>query len=369
MKSRSVRSGAIARLAGALVAIAALAGCATLPPNRIADREAAPAAPLAMDADGTHASTTLDVMSFNIEGLGWPARKGRAPSLKRIASIIAAMQARGEGPDVILLQEAFSPAAIRAVQDMGFPNIAWGPRRTQRKAMARGTRMSKPFLFKKGEVSFHLVGSGLAILSRYPIIQTQSEPFGRRRCAGFDCLSNKGMIHARIAMPGVPEAIDLFDTHLNSQRASGVVPARHREAHRIQVGQLADFIVRYADPTIPAVLGGDFNMKHSAVRFEWFQDVQPFALVHQYCLQHRQACDIRMSWDGDEPWMDTQDLQLFAPGRRVEMWPERVEALFDGTPASPQLSDHDAFRVVYRLRWKRGDGSAPADDKAGKSPS
>lgn len=330
---------------------AVLAGCASLPPIRVAP-DAGPAAPVKISADGT-ATTTLDVMSFNIEGLGWPARSGRAPSLKRIAAIIAAMQARGEGPDVILLQEAFSPAAIRAVQAMGYPNIVHGPSRTQRKRMAGGEMMPAPFLFKKGELAFHIVGSGLAILSRYPIIQTDSEPFGARRCAGFDCLSNKGMLHARILMPGVPEPVDLFDTHLNSQGASKVPAERHRQAHRIQVGQLADFIVAKADPGIPAILGGDFNMRHSAVRFEWFQDVQPFALVHQYCIENRQACDVRMSWDGDEPWMDTQDLQLFAPGRRVELWPQSVEALFDGTPASPKLSDHDAFRVVYRLRWKR----------------
>ena len=346
----------LSRTVAALLS-ASLSACATLPPDRVAPLSQAPAPIIENVADGRHATTTLDVMSFNIEGLGWPAREGREPSLKRISAIIATMQAKGEGPDVILLQEAFSSTAIRAVQDMGFPNIVYGPSRTQRKRMSAGERMEKPFTIKKGEVPFHLVSSGLAILSRYPIIQAQTEPFGARRCAGLDCLSNKGMIHARIAMPGVPEPIDLFDTHLNSQGASGVGAERHGEAHRIQVGQLADFIVQTADPKIPAVLGGDFNMKHSAVRFEWFQDVQPFALVHQYCVEYRQTCDVRMSWDGDEPWMDTQDLQLFAPGRRVEMWPQRVEALFDGTPTSPKLSDHDAFRVIYRLRWERPEGA------------
>jgi hypothetical protein len=55
--------------------------------------------------------------------------------------------------------------------------------------------------------------------------------------------------------------------------------------------------------------------------------------------------------------MDTQDLQLFAPGTRVTVRPVRVEAMFDGSEGSPRLSDHDGFRVVYEISWPVG---APA---------
>lgn len=58
-----------------------------------------------------------------------------------------------------------------------------------------------------------------------------------------------------------------------------------------------------------------------------------------------------MSWDGDEPWMDTQDLQFFWPGDRVAIRPIRVEAMFDGGESGPVLSDHDGFLVTYELRW------------------
>ena len=58
-----------------------------------------------------------------------------------------------------------------------------------------------------------------------------------------------------------------------------------------------------------------------------------------------------MSWDGDEPWMDTQDLQFYADGRTVRIRPLRVEAMFDGGPSGPRLSDHDGFLVTYELRW------------------
>jgi hypothetical protein len=49
--------------------------------------------------------------------------------------------------------------------------------------------------------------------------------------------------------------------------------------------------------------------------------------------------------------MDTQDLQLFSSGEIVTVRPIRVEAVFDGSPGSPRLSDHDGFRVTYRLSW------------------
>ena len=34
--------------------------------------------------------------------------------------------------------------------------------------------------------------------------------------------------------------------------------------------------------------------------------------------------------------------------------PIRVEALFDGSPGSPQLSDHDGYMVTYRIEWPVG---------------
>lgn len=128
--------------------------------------------------------------------------------------------------------------------------------------------MGGPYWWKKGELGLHMVGSGLAILSRYPILETRSKPFGRRRCAGLDCLSNKGVLYARVAIPGVPGAINLFNTHLNSQRSSRVSPRHHARAHRLQVDELSAVISVVGDQNVPTILGGDFNMKDSAIRFE-----------------------------------------------------------------------------------------------------
>ena len=61
-----------------------------------------------------------------------------------------------------------------------------------------------------------------------------------------------------------------------------------------------------------------------------------------------------MSWDGDEPWMDTEDLQGFESGGGVTVEPIRVEAMFDKPWKGDTLSDHDGFLVVYRLSWPAG---------------
>jgi endonuclease/exonuclease/phosphatase family metal-dependent hydrolase len=344
----------------AMLAAAGLAGgCATLPPALLADPATAPRPANSYDAANGIARTRLEVLTFNIEGLSWPARSGRAPDLARIGATLARLREAGHAPDVVLIQEMFSRAAVRAIQAMGYPNHIAGPSRTQRKRLPGAPRMSGPFTLSKGEAAFHVVGGGLAILSRYPIVAFHTEPFGRRRCAGRDCLSNKGMVHARIAVPGVPEPVDLFDTHLNSRGASRVPAERNGAAHALQVSQLSRFIDLHTAADRPVILGGDFNMRRSVARFDRYRiRAGQLTLVHEFCADRRDLCDVRMSWDGDEPWMDTQDLQFFRGGSKVSLRPARVEAMFDGAADSPKLSDHDGFRVTYGLEWQ---AAAPGD--------
>ena len=336
----------------AISMLACTTSCATLPAPLMQNCVPPESSRIVFSADGTRASTTFDVLTFNIEGLAWPARGGRSGSLAKISETLKDMRERGSAPDVIMVQEMFSRAAVRAVRGLGYPNMVSGPSRTQAKSLPSSGKMFGPYKWKKGELGIHLVGSGLSILSRYPIVATRSEPFGKRGCAGLDCLSNKGVLYARLAIPGVPGIINLFNTNLNSQASSKVAPRRHARAHRLQVEELRAFISAVGDRNIPTILGGDFNMKGSSVRFERFRNVtEPFEIVQEYCTDNPLSCDVRISWDGDEPWMDTQDLQLFESGSQIDVKPVRVEAMFDGSAESPSLSDHDGFRVTYRLSW------------------
>lgn len=338
----------------------ALGGCTRLPPMRLATTEIT-AAEIASKVGDPGTSRTIDVLTYNIEGLGWPARQARATQLTRIGETLAALNERGQAPDVVLVQEMFSPAAVRAIAAAGYRYHAWGPTRTQRRRLPVRTRMRGPFRWKKGEIGVHLVGSGLAVLSRYPIEVARSEPFGSRHCAGLDCLSNKGVQHVRVRVPGVPEPIELFNAHLNSRSAARVPVERSAAAHALQVDDVARFIASVR-PTGPAIMGGDFNMRGDAARLARFDAalgrlaqsdaaLGRLTLVQRYCVVAGNGCDVRVSWDGDEPWMDTEDLQLFAHGPAVRITPVRVEAMFDGARGSPRLSDHDGFRVTYRLDW------------------
>jgi endonuclease/exonuclease/phosphatase family metal-dependent hydrolase len=217
-----------------------------------------------------------------------------------------------------------------------------------------------------------MTSGGLAIVSRYPIDLHEAEPFSHRSCVGFDCLSNKGALFAKILIPGVPDPIQVFDTHMNSRRSSGAATERTLASHHVESRELADFIAAASNPALPTLLGGDFNMRHSAARFAAFERAQPLTLVHRYCRDIPGACDVRIAWKSGEPWMETQDLQLFRPGARVDILPMRVETMFDGRGGGPRLSDHDALRVTYDVSWPVGAlpraGACPAQGQSSPPP-
>jgi endonuclease/exonuclease/phosphatase family metal-dependent hydrolase len=310
-----------------------------------------------ISADRQTASMRLDVLTFNLEGVPW--REGRKAQLKEIGKRLNTLRAKGQGPDIVLFQEAFSDDAKAAVRKAGYAAAVAGPGRKQRRSLpAESDRRGHKWT--KGELGLRMVGSGLAVASVYPIKDEAAEPFSRRACAGFDCLSNKGGLFARIAIPGLPDSLEIVDTHMNAQGASKVKASRQLSAHEAQVLELGQFIDRQRKPANPVILGGDFNMRGSEARFSFFEARQPLDLVQRYCAERRSDCDVRISWDGDAPWMDTQDLQFFGSGSRIHVRPVRVETLFDGKPGSPKLSDHDGFRVIYELSWAVADAGPPA---------
>lgn len=344
----------------AMAVLFLMAGCASLPESCTATCPQTAPPRIGLCGDGATRRMQLDVLTYNVEGLSWPARSGRAPFLRQIGENLRALREAGNGPDIVLFQEMFSRSASGAAIDAGYPALAAGPSRTQRHTLARGGVVPGARSWKKGEIGMHFATGGLAIMSRYPIVAEVSEPFSKKSCAGFDCLSNKGMLYARIAIPGLPDPIELFGTHMNSQRSSKANVERRNAAHGAQANELREFVEEVGNDRYPAILAGDFNMRGSDERFGNFRPAPRLALVHRFCLEQG-GCDIRLSWDGDAPWMDTQDLQFFSSGSSVTIRPIRVEAMFDGRPDSPLLSDHDGFRVVYELSW-------PAATSSGSDP-
>ena len=339
---------------GIVVGLASVAAsCGTPPPHRVMACHAPPSVVTqASNAGRSHA--TLSVLTYNIEGLAWPARTGRSPALHAIGEQFAALRQSGAAPDVVMVQEMFSGPAKAAVAATGYPAIVSGPRRSTASQPTGLAPLPGKARLKRGELGLRFMGSGLAIASRYPIIDSDLRAYGKRSCAGFDCLANKGILLARISIPGVPTPVDLYDTHLNARRASRAPAERNLAAHDRQTAEAAEFMAQTSRAGHPIIFGGDFNMRRSPERWDNFSRYHALRLVHQACMARGSGCDVKMSWDGDAPWMDTQDLQFFASGDRVDVSPIRVEAMFDGSPTSPKLSDHDGFLVTYQLSWSPG---------------
>lgn len=351
------------RLAGAAVVAALLTGCAASQPEPRsasclpADR----ALPITVDAAG-HAGVELRVMIYNVEGLPWPARKNRGPKLDEIGQELAKLRAAGRAPHIIMTQEAFTRRAGRIAEAAGYDFTQPGPDRKARRTLAAAEidpEFMKGRRFGKGEKIGKRLGSGLNIWSDFPFVRSRAEPFSKNSCAGFDCISNKGALAAAIAIPGVPQPVLFITTHINSQGSSGVSPDRRDTAHAYQTAENGMFLEAVRASGEPMIFGGDFNMRGNRTRFSVFAETGPFQLVHKVCAQQIVPCDVKLSFDGDEPWMDTQDLQGYDDGSIVRIRPTRIEAMFDGGDL-PMLADHDGQMVTYRLSWDPAKAGAAA---------
>ena len=110
-----------------------------------------------------------------------------------------------------------------------------------------------------------MMGGGLLLLSRHPIVAHAQTLY--RHCSGDDCLTNKGVLHARIRRTGHPCAVDVFLTHTQAAHPTvGGTTAGAREAVRAQIRHLAAFIRGSRDVVSPAILFGDFNVDYFAHR-------------------------------------------------------------------------------------------------------
>jgi endonuclease/exonuclease/phosphatase family metal-dependent hydrolase len=295
-------------------------------------------------------SVTFSVMTYNVEGLPWPVRSGRGAALKKIGFELAAMRSKGEEPDVVLIQEGFRDEVWDLIDESGYPYVARGPRKGQRDTnyLSGGARpdFRRVRYRAKGEGLGKWGSSGLWVLSNHPIEWVRSHAY--RYCAGLDCLANKGVMLVAVHVPGLSVPVEIAGTHLNSKRASGVPRKRATQAHHLQVDELKHFMQADRTPGAPLIIGGDFNIMHSPDRFDYVMNEYPFAVVSRWCHERPKACDTQISYDGDAPWLDTQDLIGFLSGDAVEVIPTAVEATFDGA-SEPVLSDHDGYKVTFKL--------------------
>jgi hypothetical protein len=329
---------------------------------------------ISTDASTGMASMEISVLDYNVAGLPFPIGCGKASrqtdekgkripiacdrseGVRAIGDALADLRVQGIEPDIILLQEAFIPAVAEIAGRAGYPNWIAGPGPNET-GPKYSKRASESFIterrFWKGEKWGKRQPSGLLIASNFQISEQFNFPFYEWECAGFDCLANKGVMLARIRIPGLPDLLEIATTHYNAKKASGVPLERAHAAHRLQVDATLEFISQTSDYDLPMIWGGDLNMRRSEDRINYFveQSGPDLNEVSSHCLEHPDTCRMRIRNKSDEPWFETQDLQGWGSGKRVTVEPISVEEIFDQPVDGKMLSDHSGFLVVYRLSW------------------
>jgi hypothetical protein len=191
--------------------------------------------------------TPLTFYGQNMGLLPWPLYKG-VDRDGAIGGLVARL--RQVRPDVVGLSEMWTSGdretVLNAVRDL-YPYAVEGPH--------------DPIDLVVTDVE--LMGGGLLLLSRHRIVASAASVY--RQCSGDDCLSNKGVLHARVERRGSPSPVDVFLTHTQAAHPTVAgTTAGARTAVEAQIRHLAAFVRASRDPAAPAALFGDLNVDQFA---------------------------------------------------------------------------------------------------------
>lgn len=312
----------------------------------------------------------LSILTYNIEGLPWPARNGRGEDLSRIADQLRALRAEGRQPHVVLFEEAFSHKARAIAGKAGYRYVADGPSASDTGApdsspADRAFRAAARFF--SGEKLGKLRGSGLRIASDFPILDVKRMAYST--CAGLDCLANKGAVLVTIALPGVSQPVAIVDTHLNSHRAARVSIDRSFYAYQRQVDALSDFVRANIAPGMPFIVAGDFNAGQEPRRRDYLMQQAaswrrnlPIRVALDACLQAGELCATDNRPDLAFSEKRGRDYQLFASSGAASLTLKSMAALFGHDATGNMLSDHVGYSATYRV------GDAPVTGLATTAP-
>lgn len=172
------------------------------------------------------APKNIKILSWNIYMLPAFLGTGKKPRAEVIGQLLAASDY-----DVIVFQEAFHGSARNTISRLLQPAFPFQAGPANRKVISLKTN------------------SGIWILSKHPIVKSQSIIFGTRR--GIDAMSRKGALLTEILFQGQP--IQVVGTHL--QNAGG---------DWLRYSQCAELYSRLLDKyerlDVPQIVCGDFNI-------------------------------------------------------------------------------------------------------------
>jgi len=303
----------------------------------------------------------ISVLTYNVKGLPWPLRMDLAEpnpdvAMARIGGHLAMLRARGLVPDVVLIQEGFSPAAAAIGSAGGYAFTAVGPSRAdaaRAPATADDAALAVDADWRRGEGGSPILDSGLYAFSNYPIEVIARRAFGQNACAGYDCLAAKGVLAFVVAVPGVPDPVTFVTLHMNANGASGAPEDRALAAYRLQMDRFAR-VLENLDPLAPLIFGGDFNVKTARPRQQYADQrlsAAGLTAVHLHCAAPNAACDARYPAADAHHWLEPRDVQGYRSGRRVHIQPIGSAEMFADQDSGGRLSDHIGYLARYRLSW------------------
>ena len=316
---------------------------------------------------------TLAVMTYNVKGLPWPVAVGRGAAFDRIAARLRRMRERGGAPQVVVLQEAFTAEAQAIGAAAGYRYIVSGlPADVSTPAVmeAGDRRFAAGGRWWKGETEGKWIGSGLLLMSDYPVVAVRRMAFPTFACAGYDCLANKGALLVTLAIPGAPSPVDVLTTHLNSRRASHAAMKRSLYAYRRQVGALTAFIRAAHDPSHPLIAAGDFNVGGSAPRRSaLLGDVQQrwAAGPVRDALRSFRSAGGRLAADAAFSLRRARDWQFYADGGVARLTLTGIDVPFGHEPGGGMLSDHVGYVARYRFDRRGLEAEAPTTPSRSKA--
>ena len=296
---------------------------------------------------------SLSVLTFNVKGLPWPVAFGRAAALSAIARRLSDMRQSDRAPQIVVLQETFTADAQAIGAASGYRFIADGPdaadvvpsaRDGADRAFARGAR------WWRGETEGKFVGSGLQILSDYPVVAIRKRAFPAFACAGFDCLANKGALLVTLAVPSVG-LIDILTTHLNSRHASRATDARSLYAYDRQVAELSRFVREAHDPRLPLIAAGDFNVGSAMSRRQrLLSQAREWSTVPvSDAFSALRAKGGVLNGDVGYSYRRARDWQFFAGGIDAHLTLADIAVPFGHDGAGGMLSDHVGYVARFHL--------------------
>ena len=308
---------------------------------------------LAAPAASAGEKLKLRVLSYNVNDLPWPLRKKSKAQMKFIGRDLARRRTEGTAPDIVLLQEAFTNRAKKLVKKAGYPYVKKGPGRRKSGgdlSAATGQQRIEFVAGNRGSKNKAYVGSGLYILSRYPIVDTKYQMFGQK-CSGNDCLANKAVLLARIKLPGFAKPLDIVTSHMDANRKKEASKKKRFKAHKRQTKIVKAFLDKF-NGRRAAIFAGDLNVKN-AKRYNNFIEAIPAVNAGEYCVETPKQCKTGANATADTLWRRTNDQHFIIEGSDFSIRPVFMERNYDQRVKGKRLSDHLGFEVIYEVTPKR----------------